>query len=257
MARYKTYSPLSHGINDDPEMWEFTEKFGDRSLRFVLEIFILLDKKENDLLVTDELIKTISRRVRQTVAKCWRQLRHMLTAGWLQCGDGVVTNSPMRVSARNYAEYHNYVSPAKDKYQVPTSHHITKQNNKKETGVASLPPTCADLPIEKKPRGKGKPKRLTPDQLQAKIDELLKVQPWKNNLEPKAFEYLWGLWPKKDGKAEAKIAWLTVRPESENVQTMEKQIEGRKARGEWVGEDQRYCPRLDNYLYEKRWMDGV
>lgn len=106
MARYKRYFPVSHEINRDPEVWEITDQFGDRSLRFILEIFSLLDRHENRLPITDQLMASLSRMLRQSLAKCWRILDQMLAKHWLIADEVLANGRPAIVSARNYAEYH-------------------------------------------------------------------------------------------------------------------------------------------------------
>ena len=106
MARYKRYFPVSHDINYDPEVWALTEEFGDRALRFVLEIFSLLDQKNNYLMITPHLMKSLARTLRQSLAKCWRILGQMVANGWLIVLKTFADGSPSAVSARNYMEFH-------------------------------------------------------------------------------------------------------------------------------------------------------
>ena len=93
-------------FNHDPEVWQLTDTHGDRALRFVLEIFCLLDKKNNYLEITLPLMKSLARTLRQSLAKCWRILGQMLANGWLIVLKTFEDGSPSAVMGRNYAEYH-------------------------------------------------------------------------------------------------------------------------------------------------------
>ena len=118
MAKYKRYFPVSHEINRDPEVWEITDQYGDRSLRFILEIFSLIDRHENRLPITDKLMATLSRMLRQSLAKCWLILGQMLAKHWLIADETSADGRPTIVSARNYADYHRKRSEIREKLET-------------------------------------------------------------------------------------------------------------------------------------------
>jgi len=54
MPRIKRWFPVSQSINQDPEIWEMTEAFGERALRVWLEILSIGDRNEGVLKGTIE-----------------------------------------------------------------------------------------------------------------------------------------------------------------------------------------------------------
>jgi hypothetical protein len=111
MPRIKRYFPVSQDINDDDEVWELTNTFGDRSLRTWMEILRVLDKDENRLRLSDEWFTTASGKVRQQAKNLRRQIGWMLTKGWLASLDAPVTGLPTVLYAPNYAKYHRTQVP--------------------------------------------------------------------------------------------------------------------------------------------------
>ena len=49
MPRNIRYFPVTHDINTDPELWELTDRFGDRALRVWLEILSIADRNYGKL----------------------------------------------------------------------------------------------------------------------------------------------------------------------------------------------------------------
>lgn len=104
--RYKRYGPISHDINGDADVWEFTEKFGERSFRTIVEVWMIIDRTENHWRLTGDWSGNLSRKVRQSVANVRRQIEHMIATGWLIVVERAADNSPLVLAAARYADYH-------------------------------------------------------------------------------------------------------------------------------------------------------
>ncbi|HXV84986.1 MAG TPA: hypothetical protein VEG60_34510 [Candidatus Binatia bacterium] len=137
MPRYKRYGPLSHDINRDSDVWEFTLKFGDRSIRTLLEVLMIIDRCENHWRLSGDWSGNLSRTVRQSVANVRRQIRHMVATGWLLVEESAPDGSPLVLSAAKYQDYHR-----KRETKKPTDG--TTTGNKK--GNSSVP-TILSYPI--------------------------------------------------------------------------------------------------------------
>jgi hypothetical protein len=107
MPRIKRYFPVSHDINEDAEVWEFTEKFGDRAFRTWMEILRILDRNENYFHFTPEWLAGASRKVRQRPTKLRRQIRWIAAKRWLAIRETAADGSLTVFYAPNYAKYHN------------------------------------------------------------------------------------------------------------------------------------------------------
>jgi uncharacterized phage protein (TIGR02220 family) len=99
MPRIRRYFPVNHEINGDPEVWELTERFGDRALRVWLEILSITDRTEGVLRGQRDHIETsIRARCRMAKKTVSSILDYAIDKAWL-VSDGV-----LRV--RKYPEYH-------------------------------------------------------------------------------------------------------------------------------------------------------
>jgi hypothetical protein len=250
MARYKRYFPVSHEINHDPEMMQFKEDHGLPGFSLWLEILALLDRHENQLLVTEKWLATISKLVGCRFATGLLALNKWVTNGWLIPSQPFAKGLQITYSSPKYGEYHR-----------------TGGRNNHENIKIGEPPKLLTLsePIKRDdvagaPRPRSAPLKSSTDgvTLEHKIEALLNESPWRNEHDEPAFEQLWQAWPKKEHYLQAKLAWLELRPTSSDWEILLAQIEKReRSGGEWEGNNRRYCPQLANYLREKRWKDGV
>ena len=94
MPRFKRYCPLALDINDDPETWELTDRFGDRALRVWIEALAILEKTENRWKLTPEGIGAVARKVRVSPKTAERVLTWALTKGWLTVRELLAANPP-------------------------------------------------------------------------------------------------------------------------------------------------------------------
>ncbi len=102
----KRWFPLSRDLNNDPDVWELTDKFGDRSLRTWLEVLAILDRVDNSWRLSGHWLAGLSRTTRQLPASIRRQLGWMVAKGWLTVAETLPDGSPAVYSATNYAKYH-------------------------------------------------------------------------------------------------------------------------------------------------------
>lgn len=103
MPRIRRWFHVSHDINSDPEVWELTEKFGDRGLRAWLEILSIADRNEGLIPSQDGLlVKAFSIKLNTVQTKTKNILRWFEDRTWL------VRDPVLRV--RNYAVF----NPSRD-----------------------------------------------------------------------------------------------------------------------------------------------
>lgn len=137
MPSPKRWFPKSRDFNDDPEGWELTEKFGDRTIRLWDEICAILDKTENQWRASGEWLAGLSRKVRQTPATVSRAIGWMLANHWLEVGELSADGSPTVYSSPNYWKYHKMKEP-KGELQgsslpnLPNLPNLPKKNLKKK-----------------------------------------------------------------------------------------------------------------------------
>lgn len=101
----KRYFHISQEINYDPELWTFTQEFGDRSLRTWLQILSYLDRSQNRWRVSGDWVATLSRTVRQSSASVSRQVGWLLANRWLVSGEQSAANPGTVYSSPNWSKY--------------------------------------------------------------------------------------------------------------------------------------------------------
>lgn len=120
MPSPKRWFPVSRDLNDDPEVWEFTDEFGDRALRIVLEVFASIDRTDNHWRLSGRWLHSLSRKVRQQPATVQRAIGWMLAKGWLAAQECAADGSPMSLSAVNYWKYHKRREPEGVQSRLPS-----------------------------------------------------------------------------------------------------------------------------------------
>lgn len=84
MPSPKRWHPVNRDLNDDPEAWDFTDTFGDRSLRTWLEILAQLDRNDNSIPVSPAWLAGLARKCRQTRHHMVAQIDWMIEKGWIR-----------------------------------------------------------------------------------------------------------------------------------------------------------------------------
>lgn len=106
MARYKRYFPVSHDFNRDPEIQELRDEFGDGAVFVWLEILSILDRHENQLKMSNSLLRTLSQIARKRFVTTLKVVNKLVTNGWLTPNKPFVKDLQITYASPNYAEYH-------------------------------------------------------------------------------------------------------------------------------------------------------
>lgn len=135
MPTPKRWFPCSRDINDDPEVWELTSRFGDRALRLWLEVLAGLDKTDNCLRLSGDWMNSWARKVRQEKKTIQTAIQWMIEKGWLTVDERAADGAPAILSAPNYWKYHRSVErkqgPPFPNLPVPN----IKENIHREKGI--------------------------------------------------------------------------------------------------------------------------
>lgn len=76
----------------------------------------------------------------------------------------------------------------------------------------------------------------------------------KGEMQSADFEQLWAVYPRKEGKAEARAAFDQVTaPTSVLIEAVEQQ----KRSNQWLDQNGKYIPKLAKWLREERWEDRL
>lgn len=86
-------------------MWEFTDTFGDRSIRTWLQILIYLDRSANQWRLAGDWLAVLSRTVRQSSANLRRQIGWLVEKRWLVVGEHAADGSPLVLKSPNWLKY--------------------------------------------------------------------------------------------------------------------------------------------------------
>ena len=133
----KRYFHVSQEINLDPEVWTFTEQFGDRAIRTWLQILAYLDRSENQWRLTEGSFETLGRTVRQYAKTVRRQVEELVKNGWLVVLESDKNGSPTILSARNWSKYNR------------TKEHSGNTNGSFATPLRSVPTPSRSVPTPK------------------------------------------------------------------------------------------------------------
>lgn len=99
MPRSFRYFPVNQDINADPEVWELTDRFGDRAIRVWLEILSIADRNQGFLPGPWERYPSI------LAGRCKSTTRHLrVVCEWVTRWLEVDSQGVARV--RNYSKYH-------------------------------------------------------------------------------------------------------------------------------------------------------
>ena len=110
-------------------------------------------------------------------------------------------------------------------------------------------------------RGNLQPIPFTPPAILDRQQRTGKRQPLTVDEQEKAtewFEDFWDVYPKKQGKVEARLAWLRLDYDTELYANIIQTVERFKAiRRDWQKAGGRYVPMPENFLINERWKDEV
>jgi hypothetical protein len=130
MPTPKRWFPVSREINDDHELWEFTDLFGKHSLRFWLEILSILDRNDNTISLVDKSVCSIARKVRQTPASARRMIGWILAKHWLVIGQLTEDGSPSIGHSPNFSKYRSSMENHRSRHVLPPTDRPTDHKKK-------------------------------------------------------------------------------------------------------------------------------
>lgn len=119
MPTPKRWFPVSREINDDHELWEFTDLFGEHALRFWLEILSILDRNHNTICLVDNSVYNICRKVRKSPASGRRMIGWLLANHWLVIGQLTENGSPLTGYSPNFAKYRSSMENHRSRHVLP------------------------------------------------------------------------------------------------------------------------------------------
>lgn len=73
--------------------------------------------------------------------------------------------------------------------------------------------------------------------------------------DPEAFEIIWGIYPRKDGRDKAVKKWDEIKPDRELCRVMYKAIKRQCKSEQWARDEGKYIPMLSTWLHGGRWKD--
>lgn len=79
----KRYFKMSHEINHDPEVWELTDRFGDRSLRLWVQFLATFDKTENAFKLSGLWVSQLAKVTKLNLKTVVQATIWMIDRGWL------------------------------------------------------------------------------------------------------------------------------------------------------------------------------
>ncbi len=150
MPRIKRWFPVSQDFNDDGSLWDFTEKFGDRSLRLWLEICAILDKTENRWEMTESSCKAVFRKARIRLATGWLAVGWLLRSRWLAVPQRLQTGQVGVYGSPNYWKYHPRAEPEDFLFDtllpsfLPSDSSLKKEKNPEPAPLNATPEPTAD-----------------------------------------------------------------------------------------------------------------
>src|SRR5262245_57854326 len=109
MPRIRRWFPVSHDINNDPEVWIMRERIGEKALSIWLELLSIADRNEGFLLSPNTRPEALEEAVfalQKSVAVRCRVTRGTMAAVWRFIHQSLwVVSSPIPRVVK-YAEYH-------------------------------------------------------------------------------------------------------------------------------------------------------
>lgn len=229
MPRITHYFPVSHDINNDPEVWELTDTFGDRALRVWLQMLSWSDRNEGllkgSLISWRNTLLTIyssgnPRWVRRDSERLQKALRWMSERDWISLRSAsdryqkpVREGSEDALMVLNYWKYHKRREPNK---LPPTNQPTNQPTNHKEK-------------IHKKEEA------ATPD----------------------GFAEFWLLYPKKVGKGAAEKSWRRIHPSLEIREVIKLAVVQQRLSPTWSKNNGEFIPNPATWLNQRRWEDEV
>jgi hypothetical protein len=221
---------VSRKLNRDPEVWELTDQFGDRSIRIWLELLALANQSANRLVWTKQWLLMIANTTRHRTGRTTEVIQWMLGRGWI--AEIPPSETELELSSNSVLTQLERVLliPNLQQYQkVTTPKNKTKQKEDKYTD---------------------KDEELAP-KIYAKSEQKKMSAP----LDPK-FEEFWLAYPRKSSKGQAEKAWhRDVNPDTQLFSQIMVKLEDAKKSEQWTKDGGQFIPYPATWLRAKGWLD--
>lgn len=214
----KRYFHVSQEMNHDPELWHFTDTFGERALRTWLQILVILDRSQNRWRITDGCFETLARTVRQYPKNVRRQVEELEKNQWLQVLETTKDGAWLVLGATNWLKYNR-----------------SQEHRGEQKGAVADP--LLSVPIRSVPTPKIKEKTLAPYQERAGI--------------------FWNAYPKKKGKGNVEKWFVKTQPSQVLLEQMLSKIMILAGSHEWTKERGQFIPHPATWLNAKGWEDEL
>ena len=119
MPSPKRWHPVSRDLNDDSQVWELTNKFGDRAIRVWLEVLAVLDRVDNSWHLQGPWEAGLARKCRLKLKTIRSVLQFMLDSRWIIITKPAHDDNPPIMSTRNYWKFHKMRESKEDKQAPP------------------------------------------------------------------------------------------------------------------------------------------
>lgn len=202
-------------MNRDPEMWELTEKYGDRAFRLWYEILSVLDQNNNRISTSKASIGILAGTVRMRVQTVLVIVEELLARGWLAASQASAEGLPALLHAPKYTKYHRTQEPKGNGACSPPILSYPKKESEKKT-KAKEKPVGADAP---------------------------------------EFALIWNIYPRKDGRKRAREAWDKLNGHKPPIEVVLKAIDVQSKSHQWTKERGEFVPLLSTWIHQERWND--
>lgn len=136
MPSPKRWHPVSRDLNDDAQLWELTDKFGDRAIRVWLEILAILDRVDNCWRMEGSWESGLVRKCRLKRKTIRQVIQYLVVTHWVLITEDPHDGYTSIMSARNYWKFHKMRESKGDK-QVPPLN-LPYPNQEKKLGVGAV-----------------------------------------------------------------------------------------------------------------------
>jgi len=106
MPSPKRWFPVSHDLPTDPDVWDFVDEFGLRSLWTWLWILSRVDQGHGVCRIPERELVNVSRALHQTSASIRRSIGGMLARSWIVVEEVTKSGWPEVIRTPNYLKYH-------------------------------------------------------------------------------------------------------------------------------------------------------
>lgn len=264
----KRYFHCSQDINTDAELWEFTDKFGDRALRLWLQILSVLDRTQNAMPLAGQWLPQLATTVNMNTKTVLVALMWILNRKWLI--PSVITDGDSPETGRKLVEDF-FETCRKLVEDWPKTHRRLSVNSSDASHkhIEELSEIGRKLVLRSPNWSKYNRTREhkggelgTQDGTQkGRIDTPSFPTPTptptpKEDIRSTAFDDFWKCYPRKKGKKAAVKAFLKAT-DKPPLDVLIAKLNQQKQSMDWKKDGGKYIPHPSTWLNEGRWDDEV